>query len=128
MEKSESLSVEDVADSSEQMAGKSIDYGDIETAIKGEQARRRVLKEKRRPLHYWQERGDDGPPLKEFWCEYCVGFYGVPHEISTNTSTAAHVPGQLCRNLRWRPGGNRQCACIDCVVYEGLIKRQIVIA
>lgn len=80
----------------------------LEDAILAEQQRRRRLKARGRPLHYWRERGDDAPPRDEYWCDHCVGFYGVPHSEFT------HQPGVLCRNMR----RERVCACIDCVVYE----------
>lgn len=78
---------------------------------------RRRLRQKGRAYHYWQVRGDAEPPPVEHWCEWCQGFYGVPHEIDQGPGVSTHTTGQLCRELGRYPG-NRQCACIDCVVYE----------
>lgn len=55
--------------------------------------------------HYWQERGDSEAPATEYWCAWCVGWYGVPHGHN----------GGICREANRQP---RQCACIDCVVAE----------
>lgn len=68
-------------------------------------------KANRQPYHYGDARGDGRPP-EEYWCDWCAGFYGVPHEISDNPHTATHRPGLLCRNAY--SGIDRSCACIDC--------------
>lgn len=86
----------------------------IEQAIVAERERRLALKAKRRPYHYWRERGDNEAPSEEHWCEYCAGFYGVPHDEYT------HRIGKLCRSMGYMRG-NRQCACIDCIVHEAWI-------
>lgn len=88
----------------------------IEEAIEAERARRLAMKAKRRPYHYWKERGDESAPSTEYWCDRCAGFYGVPHDD-------AHPRKSLCRNLG-RNHMNRQCACIDCVVFEAWSLRQ----
>jgi hypothetical protein len=83
----------------------------LQTAIDQEEARRRELAASHQPYRYWQERGDDQPPYKELWCSYCQGFYGVAH---------THYPGEFCWESNRARAGNRQCACIDCVVAAAL--------
>lgn len=87
------------------------DAENLDVTIKAERDRRRALKEKGRPYHYWRERGDAVAPREEHWCDRCVGFYGVPHDKFT------HTPNRLCRSLGHAPDC-RQCACLECVVYE----------
>jgi hypothetical protein len=96
---------------------------ELEDAIEAERERRRAAKRRGHPLHYWRARGDAEPPCDEYWCDWCVGFYGVPHEISKKPEDrffAVHIPGQLCRNVYSQP---RQCARIDCVVAESAARR-----
>lgn len=94
----------------------SFNYSDIEREVGIERQRRQSLAASGDPMHYWRERGDTEAPISEHWCDYCAGFYGVPHDYDT------HKPPSLCRNiysaLDRRPNRCRQCACIDCVVAE----------
>lgn len=92
--------------------------GDIMDAIVEERRRRLAKggKGSRKAYHYWRERGDDEPPMQEWWCDYCAGYFGVPHDDWVHT-------GDLCSNIGRFPG-NRQCACIDCVVWEQECERQ----
>lgn len=80
----------------------------LEAAIGEEQARRRNLQHAGTPFHYWQARGDAEAPRDEYWCDHCVGFYGVPHDW-------AHLE-PVCR-YAWGP---HVCACIDCQVARAL--------
>ena|ERR1035437_1155058 len=61
--------------------------------------------------HYWEARGDSEPPNKEYFCQYCAGYYGVPHDWEHKNKV---VPDGTCSNMRWTP----HCACIDCEVYR----------
>ena len=81
---------------------------DFEIAIHQERTRRRNLPS---PMHYWWERGDAEPPSKEYWCAYCVGYYGVPHDNSHDS--------EWCKN---RFSKNHNCACIDCYVYRQILE------
>ena len=83
----------------------------LEQTIDHERKRRLALRAKRRAYHYWRERGDTEAPREEYWCDHCAGFYGVPHDGQE------HQGDGLCRNLG-RNHDCRQCACIDCVVFE----------
>lgn len=64
--------------------------------------------------HYWIVRGDSEPPEKEYFCQYCAGYFGVPHD---DVHRGKVVPDGICRDLGRFPG-NPQCCCIDCLVYE----------
>lgn len=88
----------------------------LDELIAKEQHRRARLNRQRRPYHHWQESGDPQPPPVEHWCEYCVGFYGVPHDnIHINPFTKLQ---QLCPQINKAMAGQRQCVCIDCVCAE----------
>lgn len=82
-------------------------WDDWVVALAVERARRREMPGS---YHYWSECGDDAPPLNEYYCEHCVGWYGVPH-------TSHHLRNARCRFAGRRP---RQCACIDCIVLDRL--------
>lgn len=89
---------------------------DLDEFVAKERHRRLRLKNQRRPMHWWQERGDAEPPAMEHWCDECACFFGVPHEnIHVNQFTKAP---QSCRNVATAMHGNRQCACIECVCAE----------
>jgi len=59
-------------------------------------------------FHY---RGYSEPPEKEYFCQYCAGFYDVPHDWEHRGKL---VPDGSCSNIRWTD----RCACIDCTVYR----------
>lgn len=80
---------------------------DLDAEIGAERARRKP-NPNRRTWHYWLAAGRPEAPSKEYWCDYCAGWYGVPHDQGT------HVDKGLCRNM----GRSMQCACIDCWVYD----------
>lgn len=82
-------------------------FADLERRIAAERRRRLAGASGIGTWHYWRARGDDGPPPEEYWCAYCAGWYGVPHDMT-------HQRGSLCRLM-----GTRQCACIDCWVADG---------
>lgn len=82
----------------------------LEVEIEAERQHRLRRRAHGRAYHYWRERGDKEPPCNEYWCEHCAGYFGVPHDY-------AHEEGSFCRSMGRYPG-NRQCACIDCVVFE----------
>lgn len=90
------------------------DYWGLDWArIAVERDARLRAKASRRPYHYGDARGDGRPP-EERWCDWCAGYYGVPHEISDSPHTATHRPGLLCRYAY--SGAEGSCACIDCSV------------
>lgn len=84
----------------------------LDVAIAKERKRRQKMKSRGFPLHYWKERGDKAPPIREHWCDWCVGFYGVPHDNMHFKKKG------WCQSISFN--GKRQCACIDCVVAEKL--------
>lgn len=68
--------------------------------------------------HYWIARGDDGPPTdgrgnpREHWCDFCAGWYGVPH-AGFHERRSTRKADDYCPNL------GRGCADIVCWVAEG---------
>jgi hypothetical protein len=80
----------------------------LDEAVHKERHRRARLRREGRPLHYWEERGDAEPPLAEYWCGWCQGWYGVPHVHEDH----------WCKNVGRAMRGERQCACVVCVVAE----------
>jgi hypothetical protein len=80
---------------------------DVDEAVRVEQLRRHKLNEAGIPYHYWKARGDSEPPESEHWCDYCQGYYGVPHGCQRG-----------CRWISRAYAGQRQCACIECVLVE----------
>ncbi len=80
-----------------------------------ERERRWFLVHEGVPYHHWRERGDEEPPPREYWCAVCVGYFGVPHH-------QLHDGG--CRSLGRAYQGQRQCACIECVVVERAVRER----
>lgn len=67
-----------------------------------------------RPYHYADARdGANNRPSEEHWCDWCAGFYGVPHDIcdapGPGGGWATHQVGVLGHKDR-----RGVCACIDC--------------
>ena len=80
--------------------------------IRTERARRKRV----RPVYrYWMVRGDPRPPLKEYWCQYCMGFFGVPHDFHSDDPDVISCPF-----VQAALHGTRSCACIECVCAEEL--------
>lgn len=86
----------------------------LDEHIAKERHRRERLARQKRPYRHWLESGSEEPHT-EFWCEYCQGFYGVPH---TAMHTDINGNYQTCRFIGRAINGNRQCACIECVCAE----------
>lgn len=78
-----------------------------------EQERRRHLVREGRPYHHWHLSPRNGPPPEEHWCEFCVGFFGVPH-----------THDRPCREVGKALAGERVCACIECMVAE-LVENEV---
>jgi hypothetical protein len=88
----------------------------LDELIAKEQHRRARLKRQQRPYYHWQERGDTLPPLKDVWCDYCQGYFGVPHDnIHVNPFTGL---AQYCPEIGKALTGRRTCACLDCYCAE----------
>lgn len=81
----------------------------LEAAIAAERKRRLRANGRGHPYVYRLLRdGNDIRWADDEWCEYCAGWFGVPHR---------HHDKGLCQFIYKRP---RPCACIDCVVAEEL--------
>lgn len=91
-----------------------LDDAVLREAIEQERLRRATLKFEGAPYHYWQVRGDSEPPAREYWCNHCVGYFGVPHHYQPDDE-------HLCRNIASAFARNPQCACIDCTVVTELL-------
>ncbi len=83
----------------------------LDELIIKERHRREGLRNKRRPMYWWQESGKLDPPLNDIWCDYCFAYYGVPH-------TTLHSEPGYCKNISRAMNGDRQCACVECVCAE----------
>lgn len=79
----------------------------LESRINIERRRRLRLKREGRPYVYRTIRDGEQKHADDVWCDYCAGWFGVAH--------SQHDEG-LCRSLSRALSGERQCACIDCVV------------
>lgn len=88
----------------------------IEELVAKEQHRRRGMKKRNFPYHHWLETGRE-EPAREHWCEYCQGFFGVPH---TSLHEDEFGAWRQCRSISRAIAGNRQCACIDCFCADQL--------
>lgn len=87
---------------------------DLDEHIAKEKHRRERLYRQKRPYHHWIESGAEEPAV-EHWCDYCQGFYGVPH---TNMHFDENGAWHPCRFIGRALAGDRQCACIDCMCAE----------
>lgn len=88
-----------------------VGHRSFEEAVLEERQKRLAMK---RGYHYWRERGDTGPPPESHYCSFCAGYFGVPH-------TGSHPKGG-CRMLSRAFASDRQCACIECVVAEQMVR------
>lgn len=79
-----------------------------------EKHRRARLVQQKRPYRHWLESGGAEPAVEHF-CDYCQGYYGVPH---TNQHTYPDGAPRTCPFIGRAMNGDRQCACIECVVAE----------
>ena len=86
---------------------------DLSEVIAKEKHRRQRLVRQQRPYRHWLETHAE-EPAQEHWCDYCQGFYGVPHNMHTNADGAY----QICHWVDRALNGDRQCACIECICAE----------
>lgn len=91
----------------------SFDWRAFEDEVRTERRRRLALREKGRPYHYWRERGDAAPPPTSHWCDFCAGYFGVPH------GPWSHLTPGSCGSLNRVFGGQR--VCIECVVAASMV-------
>lgn len=87
---------------------------DLDEIIAKERHRRQRLQKSQRPMHWFLESGSD-EPAREYWCETCVAYYGVPHD---HLDTLGNF--QSCRFLGRTLQGDRQCACLECVCADSI--------
>lgn len=81
----------------------------FETAIVAEQQRRQTLVQNLTPFDHALER-DGTPGLARYWCELCVGYYGVNHQ-----EQGTHRYWPECK-FAHRTQGKQKCACISCLI------------
>jgi hypothetical protein len=86
----------------------------LEEIIAKERHRRERLNRQQRPYIHWVETGGQ-PPEHDVWCDYCQGFFGVPHTYTHSDEDGNYRP---CRFVPRAMQGDRQCACVECMCAE----------